>query len=125
MTNYNELSDFEINKRVAEYEFGQCSRSGLLGYRDITIDRALNSDCAIVTNKKGSQRIVNYCNSWDDIGPILIREGFDLINKLDGTTCIQDPLFEGDFDLMPSAIDENPLRAIAICYLMKKDLENN
>jgi hypothetical protein len=122
MTYYSKLSDFEVNKRVALIYFKEL----IIGANNIQCER-IHPTRSSVRVSGNHMHTYNFdpCNSWKDIGPILIREGFDLINKLDGTTCIQDPLFEGDFDLIPEAIDENPCKAIAICYLMKKDAESN
>jgi hypothetical protein len=62
---------------------------------------------------------------WEDIGPIIEKEGIELCHDLEGNWCAQDPFYDGNFDFMPEGIDKNPKRAAAICYLMMKDAESN
>jgi hypothetical protein len=124
MTNYNELSNFEINKLVAKYEYNQYDRVKNFGSGNVSFAKGIRGDSVLIATGKDFPVSIDYCNNWKDIGPILIQEGFDLMNKLDGEWCVQDPLFEGNFALAPEAIDKNPCRAIAICYLMKRDGES-
>lgn len=102
MNKYTELSDFEINKKVAD-EIGI----------DYTTDNAGN----LIVYKHLTPIIFNPCNNHDDAIPIIIN------NKISGTpasndlwACIHYP-FE--------AINKNPLRAAMEVFLMMKDFTEN
>lgn len=89
MTNYNELSDFEINKRVAE----------LLGFRippkkDLKSGffRVKKNTIEAITDYEGTRSkfiVSDYCNSWADAGPLLltmIEEGCNITINKNGVT---------------------------------------
>lgn len=117
--NYDELSDFEINKLVAE-------KSGVL----IPVPDGLESEqigdvlCYYDENRVIWACHEDYCDSWDNAGPIIEENNIEL-----------SPLFRGDwcashinkytYDEAPvydlQATNENPRRAAMIVYLKMGD----
>jgi hypothetical protein len=111
MMDYSKLSDFEINKRLAEL-LGLIIAKEQYEQDDVLV---LINGCEIEYSSS-----VNYCNSWEDMGPIIEREKISISYRS-----------RGKKDLPPQAkrfgsddhniADKNPLRAAAIVYLMIRD----
>ncbi len=108
--NYSELSNFEINKLVAEYhgittsEWYHTEEDGIT-----TLMLPINSGYK------------NYCNSWAGMGPIIESEKIDLSYMSNSKNWVASKFISFNKCLAPA--DKNPLRAAAICYLMMKESE--
>lgn len=111
---YSQLSDFEINKAVA-------IKQGNVIY-DLTMPSGNKIAVMHKTYESGACKIPlkDYCNSWEDMGPIIEMEKITITFRS-----------RGDKDLPPQAkrfgsddyniADKNPLRAAAIVYLMMEE----
>lgn len=104
-----QMSDFEINKALAEKLYG-----------DVVVTRAIESFDAVTIHAGGVPvGCVAYCSSWSDIMPLAVEydvtyvkgEGAALANLKDINT------YEGA-DYNESFEHESPQRAIACCLLM-------
>ena len=108
MKNYEEMSDFEINKAVA------VNRGGYQGHVEHMPNGVMESD-------KGSHGMFyterDYCNNPSDAFPIILQ------NKI----TVFSPNCTHDDGLWMAELDEwhsfcaNPLRAAMIVYLMMQD----
>ncbi|AZF93057.1 MAG: DUF2591 domain-containing protein [Phage NV18] len=92
---YTELSDFEINKKVAERLFLKFS------------------DCYSVILVDGE--IFDPCNNPQDAMPIIVENGISIIKSSGGWMC------GSGWNV---AENKNPLRACMEVFLMIKDAEN-
>lgn len=107
MNKYTELSDFEINKKVAE-KLGlayEVTRYGV-------VTRMSN---------KEQWREFNPCNNPADAMPIIIENKLTLSPRYDSDEWISESLFYHDI----YSVNKNPLRAAMEVFLMIKDAENN
>lgn len=121
MTDYSKMSDFEINKAVAEYKL---DGDWLL---EPTDDRRFTFFNLGVASKRTAE-LPNYCNNPSDAWPIIVEEKISIM--FDSTL----PEYEGEYHEWCSAISScqkygiqyqsNPLRAAMIVYLMMKESEN-
>lgn len=59
---------------------------------------------------------VNYCESWEDMGPIIEREQIQI------GFCDRIDRWEATHRTFKRCIAKTPLRAAALCYLKLKDL---
>ncbi len=133
--NYEQVSDFELNKAVAR----------ALGH-ELSAVKVDENDSSMISIKSiwctGSYNpipIPAYCNNPLDAWPIMTDNGISTIN-ISGTTqwfaCV-DVRFEticmspdgsdngvSCFDARLNAYHTNPLRAAMIVFLMMKDAEN-
>ena len=117
MTDYSELTDFEINKMVA---------TALCIKPRKTLD---------VISYKETVHYPDYCNNWSDAGPIIVENGIGFSklhpkrsgeNINEWVVMINNPLSSRDFDKKYYSIfynHENPLRAAMIVFLMMKEGE--
>ncbi len=106
MNKYTELSDFEINKKVAE-KLGlayEVTRYGV-------VTRMSN---------KEQWREFNPCNNPADAMPIIIENKLTLSPRYDSDEWISESLFYHDI----YSVNKNPLRAAMEVFLMMKDAEN-
>jgi hypothetical protein len=115
--NYENMSDFEINKAVAE-------KCGLKVPESQYPE--LQDDVLIINDKMEIEfsSSVNYCNSWEDMGPIIASEKIAISyhNSVDAWTA--GSCTKSKFSLVQQKIAyKNPLRAAAIVYLMMEDAE--
>ena len=112
--NWDEASDFEVNKRLAEL-------LGLKIFNDQFASLKLKAGSVLVfdKNKKYGTKEINYCNNWQDIGP-MIESKFIKVEPL----CDTDPSEERWYS--STAVDTsktvsywhaNPKRAAAICAI--------
>lgn len=99
MNNYNELSDFDINKRVAVAHGIDCS--------------GINSESMMWQYNLPK----DYCNNPADAWPIIVENGISIVKSPDGTW--------GASDLYRNINywDKNPLRAAMIVFLMMNEKE--
>lgn len=114
MTDYSQLSDFEINHRVAK----------LIGLK-------LQSSESLLYNTQGKWEIFDPCSNPADSWPIIIENKIAIIpDSADGEWVAfnEFTLYEGDWmfasDPERHVNGPNPLRAAMIVFLMMKDAEN-
>jgi len=105
---YSELTDWEINVAVAK----------CLGY---AASPNKYHPTSVVTNYGNGRRGLNshdYCNSWSDMGPIIVENKISLVELSSVATGwkAQAMHLEGK----PHSSNPSPLRAAAIVYLMIK-----
>ena len=118
--NYEEMSDFEVNMRVA------CSIDGVSvnenGNPEYAIDCFLLSDNGISVKwlRCGNDEFefFNPCNNPSDAWPIIERNGIGMYKTPDGWTC-GTSISYGNFE--NETTDANPLRAAMIVFLMMQD----
>ncbi|EMF7616480.1 phage protein NinX family protein [Providencia stuartii] len=106
MNKYTELSDFEINKKVAE-KLGlayEVTRYGV-------VTRMSN---------KEQWREFNPCNNPADAMPIIIENKLTLSPRYDSDEWISESLFYHDI----YSVNKNLYRAAMEVFLMMKDAEN-
>lgn len=102
MTDYSKMSDFDINKAVAE----------LHGYDTKPIQFfALQG----LSKVRTTERFFDYCKSWADAGPIIEKEKISLIFGFSHW----DAMSEAGESLQAEEV--NPLRAAMIVFLMMKE----
>lgn len=114
MSNYSELSDFEINKRVAE-SLGLYARakSNCVNYG--------TDENSVSVGFGGCMRTVDYCNNWADAGQIIVENKICTVAP-DG---INDEWCAYSWDDEHEWWHENPLRAAMIVFLMMKEQAND
>ena len=108
--NYNELTDFEINKLVAE-------KRGL----NLTEGQHYAPTVGYLEKGKGFKR-VDYCNNPSDAWPIILENKISMQHNVltrgadwfAGVYCFDGEPIETDYM-------DNPLRAAMIVYLMMGD----
>lgn len=106
MNKYTELSDFEVNKKVAE-KLGlayEVTRYGV-------VTRMSN---------KEQWREFNPCNNPTDAMPIIIENKLILSPRYDSDEWISESMFYHDI----YSVNKNPLRAAMEVFLIMKDEEN-
>ena len=113
MTNYSELSDPEINNRVAE-------ALGLAHTFKWSV-KMENGDWM------SGDSIPNYCNSPNDAWPIILENKIDIEHELSEVATARIYQLNGARDGFDSIyqIDRNPLRAAMIVFLMIKGQDND
>ncbi|WP_420501648.1 phage protein NinX family protein [Proteus mirabilis] len=104
MNKYTELSDFEINRRIAEMD---TKNRYVYFEKEQTIFRKFNN---------GQTQKFNPCNYPTDAMPIIIENKIAMNPKDDIWQC------GSGWNV---AENKNPLRACMEAFLMKKDAENN
>jgi len=108
MTKYNDMTDFEINKLVAE-KLG-------IPWGEVNLTP---SHSQLFRHDTYPIRQFNPCNSWSDMGPIIEREKIGIhVGKV-----APNMWFALSRDEWFVENDKNPLRAAAIVYLMLKESE--
>ena len=117
MMNYEEMSDFEINRAVA------CRLDG--NDLDIFCRPMFSIDCYFSIPGSSSvnwHRIgyesFNPCNNPTDAFPIIERNGIGMYKTPDGWTC-STSISYGNFE--NETTDANPLRAAMIVFLMMQE----
>ncbi len=115
-TDYTQLSDFEINRLVAEVVYNN----------PYEITKNIGDDSIQVVDHHIGGRFmktpIDYCNNPSDIMPIAIENKISLISDehVGGWYATSDfhnfiePWGKADFD-------KNPYRAIAICYIKMQE----
>lgn len=118
METWDDLTDLEINKEVAKFD------GGLMPVPD-GLESAIIGD---VEHYYDSLRMLwschkGYCDSWDNIGPIISDNGICLISPTKGRkSSLWSASWNEDGGKWSSGDivfgDKNPLRAAAIVFLM-------
>lgn len=105
---YSQLSDFEINKLVAE------------------IERVRGFHCENVGGESAlkfpNRKELDYCNNWADAGPIIVENKISFYQE-DNEWCACSNLtihHSGQADWECMCYDTNPLRAAMIVFLEKQ-----
>ena len=111
--NYDEMSDFEINKAVAE------ASGGYGGIADIGGDAVCAYDAEYGVSFYTER---DYCSNWSDAGAIITDNKISIIFDHKQSTWKASVPFS--FGGHTSAYDTNPLRAAMVVYLKMKDAEN-
>jgi len=111
--NYEDMSDFEINKAVAE----------AIGHQVCVSHHPGSENAIIIVN--GSARAVDYCNNWSDGGPIIVENGIGLAFKphceCDGWVAARHIYGALESNREPFTYHENPLRAAMIVFLKMQE----
>ena len=113
------MSDFEVNKALTE----------LLAWSEPNCKNVTFENGCFWVNSVGFSafKIENYCNSPNDIMPLVFKNGISLISLSDGymttksTTFYTDEAFNSIEFCDPSDMefaDTNPLRAAACCLIL-------
>ncbi|HGM4636867.1 TPA: phage protein NinX family protein [Serratia marcescens] len=117
MTDYSKMSDFEINKGVAER----------LGY-SVQENRHLKDVVEIWRFEEHMEDagdkyhgIRNYCNNPADAWPIIVANEIGVVPSKSSNTYAWD--LSGGILKGIKHVDDNPLRAAMIVFLMMKDAE--
>lgn len=108
---YENMSDFEINKRVAE----------ALGKFEYVSDNNLDGGSAVLCDSLRACDEYDYCNSPSDAWPIITSNAIDIEFAVDSLGGIGQAhvYVEGDTDLECNFNDNSKaLRAACIVYLM-------
>ena len=103
MNKYTELSDFEINRRIAEMD---TKNRYIYFEKEQTIFRKFNN---------GQTQKFNPCNYPTDAMPIIIENEISMIKSSGGWMC------GSSWNV---AENKNPLRACMEAFLIKKDADN-
>ena len=106
--NYSDLSDFEINKLVAE------CRGGFGG----SANNEYAPNQVICFDERPFYTERDFCGNPSDAWPIIVRNEIGVIAPLAGMWGARDSHDKLSF------WDKNPLRAAMIVYLMMKESEN-
>lgn len=115
MKNYAEMSDFEINKKVCDYFWPGLAKS------DTCLNKSFPQHGCTVYIKNGYGGFSrNYCNSWDDAGPIIEKHMICMAADIfaepqDGGKWVCQPAYGWEYERVRS---DNPLRAAMIVFLM-------
>jgi hypothetical protein len=120
--NYENMSDFEINKAVAE-KLGLHWHCKPLSHMNKSISWFYSDNYAQCdTARFVAIDLPDYCNSWADMGPIITASKIDLRwNQTNEDLCQAGTLSGRNYT--PYSRHTNPLRAAAIVYLMMGDAE--
>ncbi len=110
--NYDQMTDFEINRKVLEIKTGV----NPLGYAH---DADGRSACVVLHGNHYAW--FDFCNSWADAGPIIAKNLIALkpVSLFVGGHRWFATKGEGDFGI--KAADNNPLRAAMIVFLMMQE----
>lgn len=118
--NYSGLSDFEINKLVAE----------ALG-ESVTDNQSaslkVKSSSVLISSICGVSCELNYCNNPSDAWPVIIENKISLTYEMN--EWVASTGFSVDINGIAHCrrweMNKNPLRAAMIAFLMIKDVEKN
>lgn len=101
---YSDMSDFEIDAAVAAIKYPGRKITNFAGE-------------AVVWFENLHTKVVRYCNSWADAGPIIQEAKINLVWGYDekwGARTVHTTVIQ----------HENPLRAVCIVFLMMKGADN-
>lgn len=113
MTDYSKMSDFEINKAVAEKLFKV--RLSLIVQRDVPSRPAVTVFCDIGDEEIVSIACADYCNNPADAWPIIVANRIGILPASNG-----DKWAAHYQEWRVAVADKNPLRAAMIVFLMMK-----
>ncbi|HEJ9627422.1 TPA: DUF2591 family protein [Proteus mirabilis] len=119
MNKYTELSDFEINKKVADLIGGTPFPFGTTEYRRSAVSGCESSIIIRSPRKVGS---FDACNNPADAMPIIIENkiGMNFIGNIVGWSASHICESKGELEVY----DKNYYRAAMMCFLIMKDAEN-
>lgn len=118
MTDYSKMSDFEINKAVAEQLYKD--KPSLIVQRDVPSRPAVTVFCDIGDGEIVSILCSDYCNNPSDAWPIIAENKINIDFR---DSIKAGPMARLCRDNGIYAVDKNPLRAAMIVLLMMKDAE--
>ena len=109
----SKLSDFELNKAIAELIYPELNW---------VMSNTCYDNTTVVANSGDGWKL-NYCNNWNDLMPLVVEHEISL-NDATNSEWIADT-----FRVMPRnelfSISKNPQRALAECLLLVlQDKEN-
>lgn len=107
--NYSEMTDFEIDKTVAEIVYPGMKVTNFAGE-------------AVVWDEKNNTRLVRYCNSWADAGPIIEREKINIEYRYDCNGFWLAGFGSGKGS--KAFLQKKPLRSAMIVFLMMQENPN-
>lgn len=120
MTDYSKMSDFEINKAVAEHLYKDSP--SLIVKRDVPSRPAVTVFCDIGNEEIVSIACADYCNNPADAWPIIVA------NRIGVIPAPSDGLWRAAHrdvgaDGTPHYFNQcgNPLRAAMVVFLMMKE----
>jgi len=113
MTNYNDMTDEEIDIEITGLEL----RKKYPNAKSIEYDE-FTGVMWVYNIGRTSYPLIHATSSWSDMGPIIERERIDVQWCGGGALCLA--LDKGRLDSFMFR-DGNPLRAAAIVYLMMKE----
>lgn len=118
--NYEEMSDFEINKRVAELRKIDFSQDGSEVYINVFDEH----------HGDFFPEPVDYCNNPADAWPIIIENKMTVQSPANGILNLSKEEWDvsascyiGEDCMCFSYLNKNPLRAAMIVYLMMREAE--
>ncbi len=97
------MKDAEINLAIAKIE-----------YKELVIG-LVGDEVEILTDPNDEIKFVDYCNNWQDIGPIIEREKIQLVFERQAQIWVAGDDW-GDIN----AAAETSTKAAALCYLKMK-----
>jgi len=95
------MTEAEINLAIAKIE-----------YKELVIG-LVGDEVEILTDPNDEIKFVDYCNNWQDIGPIIERENMCL-------ECYNNEAIAYRIDGAFETRSETPTKAAALCYLKMK-----
>lgn len=113
MKTWDDVSDFEINKAVAEILY-PCADE-IPEQKDAWVSNGTECQVVVKVGAEGFKR--DYCNSWADMGPIICDRNINLT-----FSHISNRAFANHNDHGCQHHD-NPIRAAATVYLMMNNVE--
>lgn len=114
MTDYSKMSDFEINKAVAEQLYKE--KPSLIVQRDVPSRPAVTVFCDIGDGEIVSILCADYCNNPVDAWPIIVENKISLDHL--GKSIWGAKSFVPVGEPKPRYAGESPLRAAMIVFLM-------
>lgn len=119
MRTWNDWSDPEVNRKVAE----------VLGKKVVQLSMIFEGKVWVIEGWDGGiYKIPDYCNSWNDTGVLMVDNAIGTVTengKLIGATTSSQQYYEPFGDVVYSHDNENPCRAVAIVFLMMNGGEEN
>lgn len=128
MKDYSGLSDFEINKLVAETLGNrnvtlpaECLSGSVVRYAVQRSSKKLNREGLIEVDTHEVRK--DFCNNPSDAWPIIVTNGINIVNGKNYPDQPASANWRNYVDMLIQAAAQNPLRAAMEVYLMKRDAE--
>lgn len=109
--NYEDMSDFEITKKIITTYF-------IVDFEDLLLNPATKNQTFVEWGDGANWHKIDLCNSWADMGPITSDNKICIDYDFDGSgrgSCTTDTSFFIDFE------KGGELRAAAIAFLMSQE----